>query len=709
MDSIPCLLCRSRKVKCDRSNPECENCVRLGVTCPGYKRQHDGLSSADMRLTAEAIYKASGLEKRHVGSCDACRASKIRCTKTRPTCRRCLTRNIECTYNIKEASPEMQSSSRRSRQAPPPPTGDGLKPEDALLLKDPVLLSRLLTAYFDRVHPLRCLAFVHKPSFLYSLDRGNLMKEYDESLVDAMCALGARHLSRDSSGDQSESLSLTAQALSDRARTKVMSQLHNPTAQQLMTTILLCEYASRTDRHAMAFVLVGCIFRQLCLLGLDTSADGADSSQVPVERDIESRLAWACYCLDALFASGVDKNSSWRENYPRMSLPCSDSEFLSQTASRTPTLAQALKEPSLIRALDLPALNVVLIHLRTKVLRCIRTAYVEGNIWEPSSSFMVILQQLETFYNNLPAKYGLAELNMYMLKDQHILGAVFFLHLLYHAALCDLTRISLPGFCFPLAAGMRNATAAFISQCQRRCQFHAESISDLIRKGRPHGRMAFDDPFIADATFESTKIQIVISAIMPNNTNDIRTTRENVITNFELMNMLNLDEVGSSPYINALLSLCTAFGFHDIAREWQNQEIYHNEVPAEVVGSAEVHHLSNMAPFRRARTETRAQQSNASPRTVTSESSEGSHMRLDHGNPPTISANFNPDEAQLMSLSPLASLDFSGNPLPQHDGMAHTGGMQPPMPDYTRTAEEMSQYLTWDAAEWWSFGSQNMM
>jgi len=116
----------------------------------------------------------------------------------------------------------------------------------------------------------------------------------------------------------------------------------------------------------MAFVLVGCIYRQLCLLGFDSPID---PTQVSADREIENRLVWACYCLDALFASGVDKNSCWRENYPRNPLPCSDSDFLSRTMSKSPTLADALENPSIVRGLDLPALNAILIHLRTKVLR----------------------------------------------------------------------------------------------------------------------------------------------------------------------------------------------------------------------------------------------------------------------------------------------------------------------------------------------------
>ena len=49
----------------------------------------------------------------------------------------------------------------------------------------------LVGIYFDRVHPLRCLGFVHKPSFMLALDRGLVIEEFGGPLVHIMCALGA--------------------------------------------------------------------------------------------------------------------------------------------------------------------------------------------------------------------------------------------------------------------------------------------------------------------------------------------------------------------------------------------------------------------------------------------------------------------------------------------------------------------------------------
>jgi hypothetical protein len=138
---------------------------------------------------------------------------------------------------------------------------------------------------------------------------------------------------------------------------------------------------------------------------------------------------------------------------------------------------------------------------------------------------------------------------MYTHRDQHTLGAVFFLHLAYHAALCDLTRVALPGFAFPLAGAFHHAPVGFLSQCQRRAQFHAAKISVLIRQGQRHGRMAFDDPFVADATFESTKIQIVFAAVVSNDADFIQQTARNIRTNIELLHTLSQEEVGPNPYV----------------------------------------------------------------------------------------------------------------------------------------------------------------
>jgi hypothetical protein len=225
--------------------------MRLGVTCPGYTRHNGRLTTLNMRLSTEAIYRASGIEKRRLGSCNACRTSKIRCTKTHPKCRRCQERNIECTYNTQSNPANALATPVQSpSMAIPQPASASVQPESASI-DDPGLRARLLSAYFGKVHPLRCLAFIHKPSFMYARDRGTLKDQYDDALVDAMCALGARYcttrspskfiltiacrcLYSDTSEEQFTPLLAISQALSERAHSKIMAKLSMPTVQQLM-------------------------------------------------------------------------------------------------------------------------------------------------------------------------------------------------------------------------------------------------------------------------------------------------------------------------------------------------------------------------------------------------------------------------------------------------------------------------------------------
>lgn len=61
------------------------------------------------------------------------------------------------------------------------------------LPEDSALRLRLINAFFERSHPLRCLCFLHKPSFMQSFDRASVVQDYGEPLLYAMCALGARY------------------------------------------------------------------------------------------------------------------------------------------------------------------------------------------------------------------------------------------------------------------------------------------------------------------------------------------------------------------------------------------------------------------------------------------------------------------------------------------------------------------------------------
>lgn len=51
----------------------------------------------------------------------------------------------------------------------------------------------LAESFFAHIHPLRCLGFIHKPSFMHTLDQGTISGHYSEALLYTICALGARY------------------------------------------------------------------------------------------------------------------------------------------------------------------------------------------------------------------------------------------------------------------------------------------------------------------------------------------------------------------------------------------------------------------------------------------------------------------------------------------------------------------------------------
>jgi hypothetical protein len=167
--------------------------------------------------------------------------------------------------------------------------------------------------------------------------------------------------------------------------------------------------------------------------------------------------------------------------------------------------------------------------------RLIRVAGDAMRIWEPSSDFVRIIDQLNALYNNLPEKYYLTDANLFVLKEKGMLGGVFALHLFIHAVIFDLTRISLAGFSFPLASAFKNAPLHFRAHCQNLCRYHATQASHIIRTGMTFSPNAFDDLFCPDAIIESTKVQIIYTATVDQSPQILQETRDNIITNFSFL------------------------------------------------------------------------------------------------------------------------------------------------------------------------------
>jgi len=477
--------------------------------------------------------------------------------------------------------------------------------------------------------------------------------------------------------------------------------------------ILICEYCLRTGDNALAFVIWGICYQILRLLGLDSpSRTTPDLTQKEAER----RALWSCFILDSVIGSGVDENLHWHDEVPRVPLPCPDHMFVSQiafTGQEVPAFDLFIS-PTGLRQLDIRAQVVYLAFVRTKVLRVIRHKEGQRHIWSPESSFLKIIEDLEIWYDGLPEQFQLTDLNLYVQTETNIIGAVFMLHLLYHSIVADLTRVALPGFDFPLSSALRTAPNSFRKQCQQRCRFHADQVSQLIQKGLVHGTRAFDDFHCAVAAFESAKIQIVhTSTVTSNSAEERKKTTDNVRFNIKLLNMLKRDR--SNPF-QSLVPLLARFGFHELLAEFPSfsrQAQHGNGDTGEVTGPPEASYLSNAAAFRLAqaavRTEHRRREVSTLspvenvtqppfPPPVTYEPSQ-----WDVRGPEGRADQFAPAEHGTTGYGARTGSQY----LDHNESVAATFPGVGPLDDqsmfsveeYIQLAGEMSNYLTWDGLE----------
>lgn len=183
-------------------------------------------------------------------ACVECRSSKTKCNGLKPSCARCQQRKIKCVYEHSsqslpawaqrlsihatestssvalardeagdiETTAVMHSDMRRSTSPNPPLQESAASVVDdqtslswyypslyflqnIRVLNNPRLTSptlpgaeqtRLLAEqYFNNIHPLRCFAFIHKPSFLQNMESKSLPRERN-ALLHVICALGAQ-------------------------------------------------------------------------------------------------------------------------------------------------------------------------------------------------------------------------------------------------------------------------------------------------------------------------------------------------------------------------------------------------------------------------------------------------------------------------------------------------------------------------------------
>lgn len=124
--------------------------------------------------------------------------------------------------------------------------------------------------------------------------------------------------------------------------------------------------------------------------------------------------------------------------------------------------------------------------------------------WDSDSEMMKTLNALETFENAIPSRFLLTEENIYIHQEFDDLGPLYNMHLLLHQCYCDLLRVSLPGYVFPIAKSLDQAPQESIHTWQTSCRNHAEIVSEILEQCQ--GVIGLDYLLLPAFAYESSKI-----------------------------------------------------------------------------------------------------------------------------------------------------------------------------------------------------------
>lgn len=168
---------------------------------------------------------------------------------------------------------------------------------------------------------------------------------------------------------------------------------------------------------------------------------------------------------------------------------------------------------------------------------------------------MRLLSRLDDWHQHLPKHLTFDDMNIYIQKDQQNLGAFFFLHLVYHACIFDLTRITLAGYNFPLSASLTDAPSNFKAEYQQKCFHHADALSWTLQTGLTYGIECLDDHYTSTAAFESTKIQVIYFTTLGKGDHDLyNRISSNINTNLQVLTLNHIHPDMANVYVRNTLS-----------------------------------------------------------------------------------------------------------------------------------------------------------
>ncbi|CAK7233699.1 hypothetical protein SEUCBS140593_008688 [Sporothrix eucalyptigena] len=398
----------------------------------------------------------------------------------------------------------------------------------------PALLRRAVDHYFANVHPLRCFAFVHKPTFMrqlhtYEKDGLPASDSEDLALLQIVCAHGAKFCALDYSETVAQQPSKLVQAAghawAQAAEQTLMTNYGRISVTSLMTAVLLYDYRYRLGDFAHALVMSGVTTRMAHALQLNMEppsqpnrantgergegGDGVDSTErasvvlSPVERESRRRLMWACYVIDTWTGSGVDQLTLMRGADLHIQLPCNERDFLFQRSVVTGRLDDETSSENS----GLMASYIRIVSIWKRVARYVKHLDTAALPWLPGSEFSVLDDDLRRWKEGLAPYLDFSADSIYTRLESSQLGALCLLHCTYYNAMLDLYRIAMPEL-FSLRHAFRFPPdqMSFLHTLQHASFQNACRMAAVLEKTAAHGSRHLADSMTPMFAYNSSRV-----------------------------------------------------------------------------------------------------------------------------------------------------------------------------------------------------------
>ncbi|KAJ0161687.1 putative transcriptional regulatory protein PB1A11.04c [Colletotrichum tanaceti] len=531
-----CFQCRNRKVRCDSTAGGCENCRRLKFQCSFAVPDQQVLDSNGTPRTPTSSDSHSihpRLEKRRVRTaCIQCRDKKTKCCGTRPSCRRCSHRGVDCRYPDPSKSSSSSSSSSSSNKAPKASSTsthraqspDRLRsnperiadyqdrninrhvsatasPASSLgfeLSTNKTIVKQHIDAFFDFVYPIPCYAFVHKATFCQSWAQGT----HNPRLLKAMCGLTARYIAP--AGDAARLRQATRWI--QESEVQLLMRLSEPSMSDI-EALMLTTLDHIIARRFSKMLVSACLAARLAFMMRLNYEDGRLSF---LTRERRRRLMWAIFTMETLYSSGRAEFTGCSKDTIHLQLPCNERSFtLDMPVMTEPLEPSGTPPPADSTELGLMAYNVRVLDIRDRIQRLSHTiTHRQKPLVECIALLKGLVGELESLRRSLPPQFTWDKKNLFLRAYTPQRTPFVMFHTWWHQCQCDMYRFTIPGLREGLPLDeLRCLPADLVAYCRAQCLEHALAVADIMATVTEMGRDIFiTDPALVMCTFHSARV-----------------------------------------------------------------------------------------------------------------------------------------------------------------------------------------------------------